>query len=137
VNRIRLGAATQHVDAVLIYSVGTESTNTKSPLSLLDLTIVGAYLVPSRSVHGEATATALLLDVRNGYPYGTVMAQGSQGGFVPSIGSDSRSEDLAEDAQVRAVAKLTAALDPMLSKLRNDLQTKELAALRAQQAAAK
>jgi hypothetical protein len=75
--------------------------------------------------------------VRNGYPYGTVMTQGSEGGFVPSVGSRNRSEALAEDAQVKAVQKLTVALDPMLSKLRNDLQTKELAALRAQSAAAK
>jgi hypothetical protein len=137
VNRIRLGAAAQHVDAVLIYSVGWQSSNKDSPLSLLDLTIVGAYLVPSRSIHGEATATALLLDVRNGYPYGTVTTQASQGGFVPSMGSGQESQDLAEDARVKAVAKLTAALDPMLSKLRNDLQTKELAALRAQTTAAK
>jgi hypothetical protein len=137
VNRIRLAAATQHVDAVLIYSVGWQSTNKDSPLSLLDLTIVGAYLVPSRSIHGEATATALLLDVRNGYPYGTVTTQASQGGFVPSMGSSQESQDLAQDAQVTAVGKLTAALDPMLSKLRNDLQTKELAALRSQPAAGK
>lgn len=137
VNRIRLAAATQHVDAVLIYSVGYEATNKKSALSLLDLTIVGAYLVPSRSIHGQATATALLLDVRNGYPYATVTTDATQSGFVPAVGSGDVREDLAEDAQAAAVAKLTAALDPTLSKLRNDLQTKELAALRAQPTAVK
>jgi hypothetical protein len=137
VNRIRLAAATQHVDAVLIYSVGGQTTNATSPLSLLDLTIVGAFLVPSRSIHGQATATALLMDVRNGYPYATVTTDASQSGFVPSVGSGHESQDLAEDAQAAAVAKLTAALDTTLSKLRLDLQTKELAALRAQSAAAK
>jgi hypothetical protein len=53
------------------------------------------------------------------------------------MGSSQESQDLAQDAQVTAVGKLTAALDPMLSKLRNDLQTKELAALRSQPAAGK
>ncbi len=135
VDRIRLGAARQHVDAVLIYTVAYSSTDETSPLSLLDLTIVGAYLVPSRSIHGEATATALLLDVRNGYPYGTVTTSAHQGGFVPSVGSRQESQDLAEDAQVDAVGKLTVELDPMLAKLRNDLQTKELASLRTRAAA--
>jgi hypothetical protein len=132
VDRIRLGAARQHVDAVLIYTVAYASTDKISPLSLLDLTIVGAYLVPSRSIRGEATATALLLDVRNGYPYGTATTDAHQGGFVPSIGSRQESQDLAQDAEVDAVGKLTAELDPMLSKLRNDLQTRELALLRNQ-----
>jgi hypothetical protein len=77
------------------------------------------------------------MDVRNGYPYATVTTDASQSGFVPSVGSGHESQDLAEDAQAAAVAKLTAALDTTLSKLRLDLQTKELAALRAQSAAAK
>lgn len=111
VDRIRLGAARQHVDAVLIYTVAYASTDKISPLSLLDLTIVGAYLVPSRSIRGEATATALLLDVRNGYPYGTATTDAHQGGFVPSIGSRQESQDLAQDAEVDAVGKLTAELD--------------------------
>lgn len=98
INRVQLGAARQHVDAVLVYTVGSQTKDSASVLSVLDLTIISAYLVPSRSIQGDAVATALLLDVRNGYPYGTASATASQSGFVPSVGSGQQSQELAENA---------------------------------------
>ena len=130
-DKVRLGAARQHVDAVLIYTAGATRDDKSSPLSLLDLTIVGAYLVPSRSVKGEAQASALLIDVRNGYPYGTANAAANASDFVPSVGSGDRTRQLAEDAEVAVVGKLAAQVDTMLTKLKSDLQTKELEGLRA------
>ena len=118
---IRLAAARQHIDAVLVYAVGGYS-NKASPLSILDLTIIGAYLVPSRSVEGSAIASALLFDVRNGYPYGTVSATSTQTGFVPSVGSGNQSQNLQVDAQVDAVAKLTGEIDKMLTTLRDEIE---------------
>ncbi len=118
---IRLAAARQHVDAVLVYAVGGENRDKASMLSVLDLTIIGAYLVPSRRVDGTATASGLLFDVRNGYTYGTVSATSAQTGFVPAVGSGHRSEELQVDAQVDVVAKLTAEVDTMLATLRTAL----------------
>jgi hypothetical protein len=135
VNQVRLGAARQHIDAVLIYAVADSSKDHASVLSLLDLTIIGAYLVPSRSVAGEAVATGLLLDVRNGYPYGTASAKATATSFVPSVGSDNKANDLKDDATVQAVAKLTGELDTMMATLRTELDEKELTRLRAKQAA--
>lgn len=125
---VRLAAARQHVDAVLIYSVGGTSQDTASALSVADLTIIGAFLVPSRSVKGEATASGLLIDVRNGYPYGTVTASATADGFVQSIGSGDKSRQKLEDAQVAAVGKLAAEVGTMTTKLAADLQAKELQA---------
>ena len=128
---VRLAAARQHVDAVLIYSVAGSRADNASPLSIADLTIIGAYLVPSRTVKGEATASALLVDVRNGYPYGTATATASADGFVPSVGSGSQAREKLEDAEVAAVGKLAAEVGIMAGKLQADLQAKELAELRA------
>jgi hypothetical protein len=118
---IRLAAARQHVDAVLVYAVGGYNKDKASPLSIFDLTIIGAYLVPSRSVEGTAVANALLFDVRNGYPYGTVSATSTQTGFVPNVGSGNQSQNLQVDAQVDAVTKLTGEIDKMLTTLRDEI----------------
>jgi hypothetical protein len=42
---LRMGAARQHLDAASVYEVHAKAT----PLALADLTIVGAYLIPSRA----------------------------------------------------------------------------------------
>jgi hypothetical protein len=122
---IRLAAARQHVDAVLVYAVGGASKDRHSVLSVVDLTIVGAFLVPSRFVEGTALASGLLFDVRNGYPYGTVTATSSQTGFVANHGSGERAQDLQVDAQTDAVTKLTVEADKMLRKLTEDMQERD------------
>jgi hypothetical protein len=48
---------------------GTTKDNA-TPLSFADLSIIGMFIVPSRHLKAEGFASALLLDVRNGYPYG-------------------------------------------------------------------
>jgi hypothetical protein len=121
---IRLAAARQHVDAVLVYTVGGTREDQASPLSLLDLTIIGAYLVPSRGVAGTAIASGLLFDVRNGYPYVTLTTNATDRGFVPAVGSTARSADLLVDAQVDAVAKLAGEAGRALTSLRTQLQQK-------------
>ncbi len=75
VDRICIAAARQHVDAVLIYEATGQATDKVTALSVLDLTIVGAFLIPTRAVGGQAKAYALLVDVRNGYPYGTATSR--------------------------------------------------------------
>ena len=66
--KIRLGAARQHLDHVLIYEVFSETKTTKLASSVANWTIIGGYFVPSREIETTGFANALLLDVRNGYP---------------------------------------------------------------------
>jgi hypothetical protein len=131
VDQIRLGAARQHVDAVLIYEVGTTREDSGSLLSVLDLTILGAWVVPSRSIGGNVLASALLVDVRNGYPYGTVSASAQESGISTNVGSTGRSIQLAEQAKVAAVRNLAGESEAMLAKLKGELEARELAELRA------
>ena len=121
VDTIRIGAARQHLDAVLIYEVSGTARDQATPLSVADLTIIGAFLVPSRALEGRATAAAMLVDVRNGYPYGTALAHGEQDGMWVNAGSGTRSRELARRAEVEAVQKLTGEVGTMLERLRDRL----------------
>lgn len=130
VDKIRIGAARQQVDAVLIYEVLQNQRDRGTVLSLADLTIVGSFLVPSRAIEGQATANAILIDVRNGYLYGTATSTAQQTGFVVNSGSGERARDLAEAAGVDAVGKLAADVGRMVARLKSELDTKELTRLR-------
>lgn len=121
VDLIRVGAARQHLDAVLIYEVGSSRRDSSTALSILDLTVIGAFLMPSRALEGRATAAAMLIDVRNGYPYGTALAQAERGGVWTSVGSTARSQDLTREAEAEAVQKLTAEVGTMMARLRTEL----------------
>ena len=85
VDKIRIGAARQHVDAVLIYEVVTSDKDRGSVLSLADLTIIGSFLIPSRSIEGQAIANAVLMDVRNGYPYGPQPPRRNRPAMCPTV----------------------------------------------------
>lgn len=117
VDIIRLGAARQHVDAVLIYEVASSSRGSATPFSVLDLTILGAFLVPSRTAAGQASAYAMLVDVRNGYPYGNAMAQGADQTLTTLAGSGDAARQTADAARVVAVRNLTDEVNGMMTRL--------------------
>ncbi len=83
----------------------------------------------------SAMGRALLFDARDLHPCGTVSTTASETGFAPDADSTTRSQNLRVDAQVDAVAKLKGQVDGMLTRLRTELQEKELRALRTEAAA--
>lgn len=103
---IRRGAARQHLDYVLVYEVNTVTDARANGLSLADLTVIGMFVLPSRNVEVEATASAILIDVRNGYPYATLTGFAEEEGLTRVVSSASNSEALREDASLRAVEAL-------------------------------
>ena len=117
IQRIRLGAARQHVDAVLIYEVIGKKRQSGTALNLADLTIIGAYLIPSRVIRASGFATALLVDVRNGYPYGTAVAVVKDGSLAPTVWSDESAKLLEAKAKRAAVIKLSHDVETMMTKL--------------------
>jgi hypothetical protein len=131
VDMIRVGAARQHLDAVLIYEVGGTPRDTATPLSVFDLTLIGNSIIPSRLLEGRATAAAMLIDVRNGHPYGTALARAEESGMWFNAGSTDRSQLLVRRAQEEAVRKLTGEVATMVERLRSELDQRELARLRA------
>lgn len=121
VTKIRLGAARQHVDAVLIYEVASTSRSDNTPLAFADVTIIGGAFLPTRTATAQGLARALLLDVRNGYPYGTATAQEDLSRFSTSWGSDSRTLQVKQRAIMMVVRSLTVEVSEMFDKLKVEM----------------
>ncbi|MEO0784400.1 MAG: hypothetical protein AAFY10_01790 [Pseudomonadota bacterium] len=103
---VRRGAARQHLDYVLVYEVGSQRDEKANGLSVADLTVIGMFILPSRDIEVEASASAILIDVRNGYPYATLSAFAEKDGMARVVSSGSRSRELRGDAELRAVENL-------------------------------
>jgi hypothetical protein len=124
INSIRLGAARQHLDVVLIYEVYGSGKTYLTTASIANLTIIGAYILPGRKLKSKGFASALLLDVRNGYPYGTASAEVDEKAFAVSINSYEKSLDLTEKAKICAGVKLIPEIKTMMIKLKKELKVK-------------
>lgn len=121
IRKIRLAAARQHLDAVLLYEVYGKSSRRSNPFALLDLTIVGAYLSPGQSLKAEGYAKALLLDVRNGYPYGTAEGVATKEGISIRAGAHGRQADLYQRTVLEATDKLVQETEKLFLMLRERL----------------
>ena len=115
--KIRLGAARQHLDQVLVYEVFSETKTTKLASSVANWTIVGGYFVPSRAIETTGFANALLIDVRNGYPYGTASATLNASEFSASQNYRDKSRNLTDVNQIATVIKLIPEVQLMMEKL--------------------
>lgn len=128
VEKIRLGAARQHVDAVLIYEVGARSGKDKTRLAVADLTLIGGAFLPTRRLDVEGRAAALLLDVRNGYPYGTATASADLSELSPSWGSRNRLRGMENEAMARTVEELVPEVETMFDRLVREMAARQGAA---------
>jgi hypothetical protein len=119
--KIRLGAARQHLDAVLVYEVYGSSEQSGNLLSALNVTIIGAFMLPGEDVHAEGFASALLVDVRNGYPYGTARHVVERDTITPSAGSYDESRSELRSAMSEAAVGLVPEVETMLRRLHTSL----------------
>lgn len=126
VDNIRRGSARQHLDYVLIYEVSDTSDYQQNALQLADWSILGLFVLPSRNVKVDSTATAMLIDVRNGYPYGTATAFAKRKAVSTAMGSTTRKTKLQNKARVIAVKELTGEVETFMFELR-DITTEKLA----------
>lgn len=119
VREIRLGAARQHLDAVLIYEAFGSSEESSNPLAVTKLALIGFFL-PTENVAAEGFAQAVLVDVRNGYTYGTASAVAEKPSHRLTTVSDSRDahRSALAEAEARAVAGLTGEVEVMVRDLR-------------------
>jgi hypothetical protein len=127
INQIRLGAARQHLDAVLIYEAYSKTDTKSTILSIADLTIVGAYLVPSKVATSQGFATALLIDVMQGYPYGTAQVTTDKETKLSTRwgwGSKDGWRDGDDEEKTKAVFALAPEVEAMLQKLQIELEAK-------------
>ncbi|PKP81180.1 MAG: hypothetical protein CVT79_10960 [Alphaproteobacteria bacterium HGW-Alphaproteobacteria-18] len=114
---IRRGAARQHLDYVLAYEVAVSGKNRGSALSVADLTVIGMFVLPGRSLEVEAAASGILIDVRSGYPYATLTAFADRKGLSRTINAWEVSQDMRKDASAKAVLELAGELRQSLEIL--------------------
>ena len=119
VDHIRRGAARQHLDHVLIYEVTNKADRKSNSLRVTDLTVLGLFIMPSRKVEIDSTASAMLIDVRNGYPYGTASAYAEKSSVSTAAGSRSQKASLTDKARIIAVEKLTREVDVFMRDLKD------------------
>lgn len=115
--KVRLGAARQHLDYVLVYEVFSSTKTTKLASSIANWTIIGGYLIPSRQIKTTGHANALLLDVRTGYPYGTATATLNANEISAWFNNRDKARNLADKNQISTVIKLIPEVQQMMKKL--------------------
>ncbi len=123
VESIRLAAARQHLDAVLIYEINSQARMNNTVLAVLDLTIVGGAILPTRSITAKGNARALLVDVRNGYPYGSASSSAELNKFSTSWGSDEREVKIQKQALKQAYEELSPKIEAMFEELFTHMKT--------------
>ncbi|MDF1730570.1 MAG: hypothetical protein P1U49_03640 [Minwuia sp.] len=115
--KIRLAAARQHLDAVIIYRTQAESESGATFAAALDYTLVGTFLVPGHMVEAQSVATAVILDVRNGYMYGEVTETATKTRLTNYWSTRDAERSSSEAASVRAALKLAPAVGAVLEQM--------------------
>jgi hypothetical protein len=118
---IRLAAARQHLDAVLIYEVDATTDQKSNPLRFADWTILGGFIVPSQDVKAVGVAQAMLIDVRNGYPYGQVTSSVDDKTGSALFYSGEAKTSLTQKVEEASVLKLAGESEGMIRKLKDEL----------------
>jgi rhombotail lipoprotein len=80
---IRLAAARMQADAILVLRSVTDVDSTVNPLSVLDLTIVGMFLVPGHQKHALTMLEGMIIDNRNQFLYFAAAAEGAGSTYGP------------------------------------------------------
>jgi hypothetical protein len=122
---IRLGAARQHLDAVLVYEVLSRETSHKNILAVANLSVIGGYVLPANRHDAVGLGNALLIDVIQAYPYATFSTTVDKKSRVSSSwgwGSESRDGDaLAAKVKAQAAKQLAESAYDIINSLRTDL----------------
>jgi len=122
VRKKRMAAARQHLDAVLIYEVFSETSDLTLPTAVANWTIIGAYFVPSEENTTVGYANALLIDVRNGYPYGTASTTATESDLSTLVAHHDQKLRQQNSAQIAVSLNLIDESITLFQNLRDELK---------------
>lgn len=105
---LRDAAATLHAGMVLIYTIDTSASLNDEAAALTVLTL---GVSPNQVVHMISTASAVLLDTRNGYLYGYAEATERQDQLANGWGADATLDDARRRTESKAFEKLVGQLE--------------------------
>jgi len=90
VKAVRLGAARVQADAVLFLRSVTDTSSSANVLSVLDLTLVGMFLVPGHQRDALTILEGMIVDNRNQYVYFATSVEGAGSATAPLAMFDPR-----------------------------------------------
>jgi len=90
VKAVRLGAARVQADAVLFLRSVTDTNSYANVLSVLDITLVGMFLVPGHQRDALTILEGMIVDNRNQYVYFATSVEGSGSATAPLAMFDQR-----------------------------------------------
>jgi hypothetical protein len=108
VDRIRQVARDMGMDHLLLVGGTIDQVTKENGLSLLDLTVVGAFVAPSKQVDAEARASGALIDVASGRVRLIASADTSRGRLASSVTQSSGEIDVMREARDEVLDKLAA-----------------------------
>jgi rhombotail lipoprotein len=117
ITNLRLAAAREQLDAILLYEVSTTHSLEQTELTLLDATIVGAWWFPTHKSHATAHASATLIDVRSGLAYGSAIGNASDVTSATRLGSEEKIHRQRAAATRKSVTALTPEVGAMMARL--------------------
>ena len=121
VERVRLGAAQQQLAAMLIYEIDSLTQYGSRQITPVDVTIVGAFVVPTRGYRTTVSASALLVDVLNGRPHGAAGTQAAGDGFTTLARTRAGPEALSGTLSELAVARLAEDVEQMMRAVKREM----------------
>ena len=121
IKKIRLAAARQHLDVVLIYEVFSQTETTTLASSVAAWTILGGYFIDSKKIETVGFANALLIDVRSGYPYGSASSSLEAERDSPFFQSFDSTRNLARDNEIATAIKLSKEVEKMMLNLMKEI----------------
>lgn len=124
ITQIRLGAARQHMDAVLIYEIGTRRNYGDDFGNLSRIHVLGAAPLPAKVIEKEGVARAFLMDVRNGYPYGVASASSDLKELERSVFDNAPQDKFGIAAKTRITSALLPQVEAMVAGLVSQMQTR-------------
>jgi len=111
---MRRAAASLHADMLLLY---TFDTTFRTEDFAAPLTVVTLGLFPSKTAHVNSTASAILLDTRNGYVYGTVESSSKQTQLANAWTSEQAVDDSRRRAEREAFEGLVGEFEKMWGRV--------------------
>jgi rhombotail lipoprotein len=103
---LRQAAARHHLDAVLVVNRVSASQSHPGFLSILDITVVGGFIVPAYEVSSMTVMEAALVDTRNGYLYASARGDGSVAHHAPAFQTEASMDEGRKRARVLALEDL-------------------------------
>ena len=112
VSRLQRLAQDLGMDYLFIYGGSIDHYVRENPLQVLDLTIVGAFVVPSREIRAIGKAAGALIDVRSGAVVFITSADAEKTGLASATNEDGKQlkvlQDTRESLHLRLADQLAA-----------------------------